>query len=569
MTSTRSLAWLIWLRNSLALKAIGGIMLVASLYFRFFHATEAFIPVILTLLVFFSYLGLMGIFMYQVSDVGVKGSSYPSHMFSLPVRTSQLVFTPMALGTATFLLSGLIFSAAIARGEHGFPLFFPAFFMTALYTMLTAIFWYPFGVPYSKLFLTLVGIPIMIFLVVYAFEYKNSEESVCVWLTVFIAVCFVIAYRGVIKARRGELYVFWWQTLEAKPKRSKPVKCLKFRDKIIAQRWYEWRQQGIILPSLVAFLCLVFLIPNYWNDTNSVSTIFGPDSNGMTPMFPTYLSTYINLMLWLVPVTAWVVGCGARRNEVKNSDRSFYLFFGTRPMSDGALVAQKLWAAVRSSVISWAVVLCCLLFILPMHGTSYNAESSLITKEPTTILAMLIHFSNLRAIGFVLGGLVLLMIVTWRNFVVGFWTEMSGQKWLRLGYPAVLLISIVGGSSLPGNIRGNEVIALYSLIAILVWVIIAARIAIAIYLCRKQLQGGLLSRDNLLRGIRVYVVGILFIVALALWLSTGMRYMFMEYMHFSYLWTIMTVIGLVILWTPFVRILLAVEMLHRNRHRAM
>ena len=582
MIATKSLAWSIWQRNSRWLMLIAGIMALFCLFVRAFNG-ESQHPTIFaigSLLVFFCYLGLMGIFMYQDSDVGVKGSAYPKHMFTLPVRTFQLVLIPTLLGTSVFLGSGLLISKLIHDTYEGFPLYWPAMVMAAMYLMLTAIFWYPFGVPYSKLFLTLASIPTLIYLVACALENRESQTLVCQWLAAFMVFCIAVAYNGVVRARRGEVQLFWWQSLEPKTVVSKKFKWLSFRSPYQAQRWYEWRQHGIILPSLTLFLCVLFVMPLlgqylslfgvFSSNSNSIVSELGQDQNGLQMMASPYIHTYMQLFVFLVPVVAWIVGCGARRSDVKNSDRNFYLFFGTRPMSDGGLVAQKLWAAFRSSVIAWAIVLVLFLGLFQQRGGLWDPSQQVIVSQGNPIWSMLLaRLSPIVVLYFVLA-LTLLLVITWRNYAIGYWTELSGKTLLRYGYPIGLIIAIFTIPQLIDKRQPTyqDVELVYVGTLVIVWTINAVRALSVVWLVRKQLETGVMKNETLKRGVLTYCLALSAATGFTLLLSSTFRAEFVEEQIYTSSQAVWFIVGLTFLWTPIVRILLATEMLHQNRHRA-
>ena len=583
MNPAKSLAWSIWQRNARWLIALASIMVLFCFSASILggereHPT---LFVIMSMLLFFSYLGLMGIFMYQDSDVGVKGSAYPSHMITLPVRTYQLVLLPLLLGSAVLLGSGFVISLFIHSTYRDFPLYWPAMTLAAGYLMLAAIFWYPFGIPYSKLVLTLAGVVALPVAIGHTLENHGTELGICLGLAVFMAVCLAMAYHGVVRARRGEVQLFWWQSIEAKPIGKKKFKWLSFRDAFQAQRWYEWRQQGIILPSLALALCIAFALPllgGFFNafvtlnsNSNSIVYELGRDKDGFMLMASPYVYTYIRLFIWLIPVTAWVVGCGARRNEVKNTDRSFYLFFGTRPMSDGALIAQKLWAALRSTVFSWIIVLFFFLLFFLQMGGKWDPSQQMIISQQSQLLPMLLERLNPGVAFNIAIAFSLLVFITWRNYAIGFWTEMSGQKWLRYGYPIGLLMVVFGLPPIwsmyahTGMFQDTFVLkaTVYG-----VWAIVLIRLGLTAYLITKQLKSKILTSQTLIRGLVMHGVGLGLLFTLVFPLTSFLREVYVSNEICTQTTANLMVAGLFLLWTPIVRILLATEMLHQNRHRA-
>ena len=134
MTAVRSLAWSIWQRNHRWLCIVGGFLVFYCLYLSLFGGSKEhpFIYAIGLILVFFSYLRLIGVFMFEDSDVGIRESAFPKNMFSLPVKTAKLVLVPMALGTLTIVVTGLTVSWVLHNGDPVFPLYWPTFLMATI-----------------------------------------------------------------------------------------------------------------------------------------------------------------------------------------------------------------------------------------------------------------------------------------------------------------------------------------------------------------------------------------------------------------------------------------------------
>lgn len=569
MNAIVTLTWSIWQRNSRWLIAITAYFVIFATVLAPFCRPDRpqAVFAIASLLLIFCYLALVGIFMFQDTDVGVRGSAYPVSMMTLPVRTFKLVFLPMFLGTVTFLGSGLIISRVLHGYFADFPLYWPAVMVTAILAMLQALFWYPLGVPYSKLVLTLIGIPGMVYLVSWSLESSLSEAFVCKCLAVLTVLCYAIAYHGVVRARRGEIQMFTVNFPSVDLGSNRAVKWLTFKDKDAAQRWYEWKQQGLVLPVMVLFVCILFYIPIIWNSTESPVYALG-ERQKTVPMISTFIYTYFPLIFVAVPIVALIVGCGARRTDIKHADRTFHLFFGTRPMTDSALVAQKLWLALKSSLVSWAIVGVLLLTFLPMPGTLYHADTQLISQEKIPIFTLLQPYLTPDLLLWTFCAMSLFIVGTWRNYAIGFWTELSGKTWLRYGYPITMLALIFGVPSALGQIRREGIEQVYWTVLVLVWSLIVFRIATIVVLTKRHLANGVLTPRTLQRGIMTYLAGYAVLIPMAYYCTRSFRSSLTEYIYHFEVAATMLIIGLTILWIPIVRILLATEMLHQNRHRA-
>lgn len=571
MTAVRVLTWSIWQRNSRALMLVAG-------FFVFFCTVilqvtnEGKFPIVLAIsyvFLIFCYLALTGIFMYQDTDVGVRGSAYPVHMFTLPVRTYQLVFVPMLLGTIVYLSTGIAISKVVNGYYPDFPIFWPAFLVAGVLAMLQALFWYPIGVAYSKLILTLISLPTLVYFVSMPLSEKVRESVVCQYLGLLIVASYAIAYHGVVRARRGDIQLLTLSPNIAREQTTKATKWLRFPNAAAAQRWYEWRQQGLVLPCLVLFCCAIFSIEVYLQQGYmGPVTVFGPNKDGEVPMVLPIIQTYVPLLVILVPILALIVGCGARRTDIKHSDRSFLMFFGTRPMSDGGLVAQKFRLAMKSSLVAWGVLFVQLIVLLPLTAGRWKWAGQYTLPGKSTIFEMLLSYINP---GFVLQAICfffIMTLLTWRNFAVGFWTELSGKTWIRYGHPIGLVVLIVGFCVWSWARSRYGIAITIQPIFIFVWSINVIRAILAITLIRCQLVSGVLKPKALQNGVFLgsLMLGVLMFAVFVC--TVDFRAELFDEKGQSNLNAAIFVVGLTLLWTPIVRILLATEMLHRNRHRA-
>lgn len=591
MTGIQSITWSLWQRNRKLAFAVGG---ATGLYVIFigiighFVQTSPWVAIPMAVLVGVAYLAIVAAFMFHDADVAAKGSAYPTYMFTLPVRTYQLALVPLALGSLVAFTLGLIVMYSTRFAGAQVMIFLPPMMLVSILAYLQATFWYPTGFPYSKLLLTLLGITAISLFIGISLEEKMSEEAVCLGLALTTLLCYLVSYRGIAKARKGDTQFIRVRSIEIAEEPTivaepKAVRWLKpFTSAGAAQRWYEWRQHGLVMPTIVVILFVLFYIPMYWNTTYSPVSIFGHDAEGRMSHIPTYIHSFLPMMLGLIPFVAWMVGSGARRSDVKHDERTFMLFFGVRPMSDGGLVSQKYWAALKSSLVTWALVPVCLLPTLVMKGGFFNPDINGPHNElrGSVTVAVLPSFDlpmwsaiqqgltpTLVYYGF--GITVLLIALTWRNYAVGYWTELSGNIWLRNGYPIFLLFGslTVGGviKTLPEQIAREWLT--FERINLVLWLIIGIRILIAGWLLRRILASQLLSVKTLMKGFAAYLTVVGLLVAWVLSVTPDFRQAMVE----AHVATPGVAVGIhvaaILFLVPIVRILLAPIMLHVNRHR--
>lgn len=516
---------------------------------------------------------LIGIFLYQDADVAVKGSAYPSYMLTLPVRTGALTLFPMVTGTVIMLLATIPLNL-VAQLQSSSPVFWPAFMVTTLLALLQAIFWFPFGIPYSKLILTIAALIGCSIFVGVSIDQQVPDLIICRNFIFVILASYAFAFVGVSRARRGEEWIkrkaaapATTETVTRKPAKDRPP----FPSAKIAQQWYEWRQHGTVLPIFAIILFIAFAIPLQWNTTYSPVTSMGSAMQGYNLALPTYANTYFPAMLSMMLFVAWAVGCGARRSDSKYGDRTLRLFFGVRPMSDEGIFSQKLATAAKSTVIAWAVLLVSCLLLSNMKGAYLpmnpeNFTPNFVQKPFFAAIAPLLT-PQIVLKGFLI--LALLMIGTWRNYIVGFWSEISGSSTLYYGYPlacitAAFLIPTVTSSWL--WLRSYLADAEHWIW--ILWTIFAIRVIIAAVLTirlrrRQAISSGFIGR---------YLASVVLLIGATICAVVYLTMPFISLLSSSYSLSdgkiLALIIGFVVLWTPFVRILLGVHFLNVNRHRA-
>jgi len=284
---------------------------------------------------------------------------------------------------------------------------------------------------------------------------------------------------------------------------------------------------------------------------------------------PTYIVEYSPLLLALLPLAAWIIGCGAKRSDVKRGDHTFHLFFATRPVGDASLVGRKLVAAARSSAVSWAVVLIGLAILASRTKGGYqNVAGDFVAPQKLPVLAVLAPYLDVRLFLRLGAILALLVLWTWRNYAVGFWTELRGRLWLRYAYPigsltaATAFLTYFNETHVPGH--GADGLPI---IVAAIWALVGLKAAIAAVLVRIQLKTGLLTTRSLIRGAVLYASGCALAVSLVLWLTNDYRNELLD-QRVSSRWVLDGgVAALVLFWIPVVRLLAAPMMLKMNRHR--
>lgn len=532
--------------------------------------SEGKIPVAVQILgllfIGFAYLMLIGAFVHPDADVGAPESTYPRNYLWLPVRTSTLSLVPMVFGSLVVLSTGLLLTWAARTAGVEVAQWWPPLALAAILSLLQAIFWSNTGFTFSKLALTMLLVPGMLGGIGYAIDRGLSERQVSVGLLAFMGVCYAAAAFGLSRARRGEDVV----TVVNVPMRRRAARNLPpFRSPHQAQRWYEWRSQGLVLPLFVLGLFALMAIPMFWEDTltplRSLQNWNPPASPYPVPMVPTLLTFYYPLAPLLVVLIAWIVGCGTRRSETKSGTGALHLFFATRPLREWSLVVPKMLTALRSTLVAWTIVAAVtaglLLFPGGIYDTLYETyrpagRSALVLLLPYATPELLLRYGSLA---------LLLVLATWRNYAIGFWTELSGKTWIRYGYPAAVASGIAILGQFP-NLELRHALT-FPVLAIIVWSLNGARLAVAATLAAKQIRSRMLSIRGLVGGVAGYASACTLTSWLALVASARVRQDMVDYGLATSALSAPLFVGLAVLWTPLVRILAAPMTLERNRHR--
>ena len=375
----------------------------------------------------FAFLSLFGIFIHQDADVGTKGSCFPTYLFQLPLKTWKLVLPPMAIGSVTMaaIVEYIILVIEADRVNLGSHL--PVFVVVAMLAMLQAIFWFPIGVSYSKMVLTIVGVPLIPYVTATLRYEKLSPINVELILIVFTAAMYALAWEGVHRARLGENRVANIEPADRPVKASTLTLQKPFRNANVAQRWYEWRQHGLMLPAVTLILFILFIIPLHYDTTKSTMWELRQEGNPVLPTVGTVVRYYFPIIIGAIPALAWFIGCGARRSDVKGTDRTLHLFFGVRPMSDAKMIQAKVRTAIKSSLVAWGVALVCtaILLVALQGGMIDTAQYIYIGKGNQPLISVLAPYLSTQVLLFIAGMFTLLIATTIRNYIVGLWLAVS------------------------------------------------------------------------------------------------------------------------------------------------
>ena len=212
--------------------------------------------------------------------------------------------------------------------------------------------------------------------------------------------------------------------------------------------WFEWRRHGRSLPVLVAMV-LPFGLALLWVFRDTPWRVFGS----------------LAVVLLTPPIMAVFVAANVSRSSADGSD-SYEMtpFMATRPLSSTSLVAAKLAATIRSTVVTWLLVLVAVLLALRLSGASSAVADGALD---------VIEIAGMpRAVALALLGLSALVVSTWKQLVRSLYVGMSGRAWLVKASVFATLVVLTIIVALAPWVHGN-VDAFLALYKALPWILAA------------------------------------------------------------------------------------------------
>jgi len=492
-----AIGWMLWRRHSLGLRLVLGYLCAAGIVAAVLPmerlepwGIQAVFGVDITLMILLA-LYLLSVFAMGDGDLAGRESCFPASLFTLPVRTGALAGWPLAYAAAAVSLVWLAMAGFILR-PWGLPvpLWWPAMLIAAAVACVQALLWLPFGLPWLRVLVASVLLPVGVSCAVnYGVESRASEGFLVGLFTGLGAVAWVGAYEGVRRARRGD--VPNWTTLlrplswptQLLPRRSSP-----FGSAIGAQVWFEWRRTGNSLPIMTALVLPVVLLP---------LALLG--KNDAIPTSVTLVTTL------LLPVFfAGLAGTTVSGNHPWVKD--YYgvpAFTATLPMATAPMVGAKLKAAALSVLAAWVLVAVVVPPAVVLTGRLEEMagwwQRALHSQHPVTVIAGMV------------AALALLLIWTWKRQVDSLFLGLTGRKWV---IHVSLIVGMGGFTALIMAVAwfGHHPEAHEWVLAVLPWVLalgILARLVMAGLALRLALRWGLLGS----RTVAFWVTGELLLAA--------------------------------------------------------
>jgi hypothetical protein len=474
-----------------------------------------------------AFLYFLAIFSFGLAgDISARQSMFPARMFTLPVTSSALAGWPMLYGSIAMMVLWLA-TRLVGAWPAGVavPVFWPFLLGPSLMAWTQALTWMAYPMPGLRVIVTVLWLATIDAIIMTALELQASEGVMLALLAPHVPLAFFVARFAVARARRGEVpdwrQVFAWvgrlAGVATRPRGH-------FSSPARAQEWFEWRQHGRSLPWLVALLLpfeLALLFPFHQTPAIVFETLCG------VVLTPPFLAIFV----------AATVSSGVTP------------FITTRPLTSASLVAAKLKVTLRSTLLSWLLVLAAIPIALRWSGTTPIANDWL--RELVRAIGMP------RATATVALGLALLFASTWKQLVQSLFIGMAGREWLikTAAFGALTCLGVI--VPVAHWTFGERVILakLWDALPSILSTLVVLKLVAAAWVAVRLHDRGLVTDRTLLAGAACWDVVVLALYALLVWITPAV--IFRRY----------ALASLAILAVPLVRLAAAPLALAWNRHR--
>ncbi len=434
-------------------------------------------------------------------DLAARQSIFPARLFTLPVRTADLVRGPMLHGAAAVAV--LVQAATLlARWPWGIetPFVWPALTAAVFLAWTQALAWMPYGLRGVRVIVTVLWLITLDAVVLLAMHYEVSEPVMLAILVPQLPLAYLTACHAVAGARRGDV-PDWRPRFMRTPAvaAAAPLDRARFASPARAQLWFEWRRHGRTLPTLVAMV-LPFELALFWIARDA----------------PALLLELLVLALITPPLLAIVTAMSvSKANPAARDSHAVSPFIATRPLSSAELVAATLKMAAWSTLATWLLVIVAVPLALLWSGTWPLVEQRAIRLSEIVGVP--------RAVVFGLLVLATLMASTWKQLVQSLYIGLSGREWIaRSTLIAVLLFIVLLGPLVQWIVDHNSARALLwnSLPAIL-GALVAGKMLAAGWVAVRLAGSGLLRDRTLARGAARWAAIVFVLYGVLAWLVSG------------------------------------------------
>lgn len=429
LTPPLAIGWQIWVRNRLGASAAAALLVAtiaaAPLAWAFLAPEHAVLASVICLFLVF------GVFLNAilfVEELGNPASGYPPRMYSLPVPTSTLVLWPLVYSAAVPALLWVAVAYLIYRPSgYDVPVLLPALGLAAAMAWLQVLSWAPLRPTWLRLIGAVAVVGVLAGIMWGMVLMKTVDHR---WIALLSAAALAAAYppalAGVTRDRRGEFWRLWPERFRlsfgAVGGERRP-----FRSAAEAQRWYEWRCNGLALPAAVlGMVVLIFVV-------GSVAT-------GAAHKPETNVAPFVIMTLFLPVFLATSTGPAVSRlNPPWVKHPRVITFLGTRPVTTRALVLAKYRMTAESAVLTWGLVVAAVALWIALEGGTTTAAE--LWRGWTR------YFPGWRSGAVLALAAAIAPALTFRQGTDYFALGLSGRAWIEnlASVPMVLLLG--GGMS--------------------------------------------------------------------------------------------------------------------------
>ena len=432
-------------------------------------------------------------------DLAARQSIFPARMFALPVPTAALAGWPMVYGTVamTILWLATRLLAIWPTGEE-IPFIWPAVLAASLLAWTQALTWMPYGLPGLRVIVTVLWLAVIDTIVLVALQYKAPELVMLAILAPQIPLAYLAARVAVGRARSGAV-PDWRGLFTQRGARTdaatRPRVQLSSPGR--AQLWFEWRRHGRSLPALVGILLPFELALLFLADTDT----------------PALVILILFGVLLTPPVMAAFAAATVRKaNPYVGDSYGLTPFTATRPMTSAALIAAKLNATVWSTLVAWLLVL----VAIPVALTVSHTSQVVIDQAR----ALNESVGTPRAIVFVVLGLAVFVMSTWKQLVQSLYIGLTGREWvIKASVFFTLSFLAVIGPITQWIVENSGVpTVLWNAIPLILEVLVVCKMVAATWIAVRLYKSRVLHDRTLVVGAAIWCATVLALYGLLAWL---------------------------------------------------
>ncbi len=410
---TLALAWQLWGRHRRGLAVVLLYLVATAVVFNALPA-GALEPRHGALMSIQFVIGLIyaaAVFAYGFeSQLDARESGFPARLFTLPVRTGALVGGPMLQGTAAVALLWLAWAYFVLRPAGvEVALGSTVLLAAAFVTVLQALLWSPFGLPWVRVVLAILLLPLLAVSPTLGPALGLSETALLGLYAALIPLAALTAFAGVSRARHGE--VPDWRALfrASQPAADRPSRRrAPFATPARAQLWFERRRHLLPFPLAVGGFTVLHL---------TVILGFEAPPAELNNRFLLGLNFFL-FPLILAPFFGCVLG---RLGTAAGNPYALSSFTAVRPVRGTTLVAAKLRVAALLTLAAWAIVL--------PAATVWFVDSGSYEKFRQLGRYFLQEYGPWRATATAVLAVIVPPLLTWRLLVDNLWLGLTGRAW--------------------------------------------------------------------------------------------------------------------------------------------